>query len=465
MKKSLQLAAIDLGAESGRVMLARFDGTRIALSEMHRFPNVPVMTAGTLHWDVLRLFGDITHGLALAAKAADGKLASVGVDAWGVDFGLLDAHDKLIGNPVHYRDARTNGIAERVFETVPWAELFARTGIQFLQFNTLFQLAAMRMAQAPALDHAHTLLMIPDLLHFWLCGVKAHEYTNATTTQCMDARTRMWAGDLLDRLGIPARIFGDVVQPCSVLGDARADLKHVLGLKKLPVIAPATHDTGSAVVGAPLSGPHSLYLSSGTWSLMGFESAEPVINAAALAHNATNEGGVGSVRVLKNIMGLWVLQECRRAWAAQGREYSYAELEQLARAATTSARIDIDDPRFLAPGDMPARVVAACAAHKQPIPSSDGEIARCVLESLALAYAAVADKFDALAGHRHTDIHVIGGGSQNQLLNLLTAQATGRRVHAGPVEATALGNVIAQLVGLGELASTADGRKVVSAAQ
>ncbi len=457
----LSLAAIDLGAGSGRVMLAQYDGRAIHLTEAHRFPNEPVFAGGLLHWDVLRLFGDIKHGLSAAAKLAGGALAGVGVDTWGVDFALLDASDALIGNPVHYRDARTNGVAERVFALVPWREIFERTGIQFLQFNTLFQLMAMRFAGAPALDHARTLLMIPDLINFWLCGVKANEYTNATTTQLVDARTRTWAHDLIAKLGLPAGLFrnANLVEPCRVLGEVRDEIKDAIGVTALPLIAPSTHDTGSAVTGAPLSDDASLYLSSGTWSLMGFESPHPIIDAKALAHNVTNEGGVGNTaRILKNIMGLWLLQECRRTWAERGRAYDFAQLEAMARDARTGARIAANDSRFLAPDGMPERIQAYCVETGQPAPQSDGEIARCVLESLALAYAEVADKLDDLAGRRHGAIHVIGGGSQNKLLNELTERATGRRVLAGPVEATARGNVIAQLVALGELASVREGR-------
>jgi rhamnulokinase len=464
MSRTLDIAAIDLGAESGRVMLARFDGTTIALEEAHRFPNVPVMAGGTLYWDILRLFNDIKHGIGLAAKAAGGALASIGIDAWGVDFALLDAHDRLIGNPVHYRDGRTNGIGEHVFARMPWRQIYERTGIQFLQFNTLFQLAAMKNIESPALDQAHSLLMIPDLLNFWLTGVKVNEYTNATTTQCVDARSRSFAPDMLDALGIRSDLFQPIAQPCTILGALRADIADALGIDAPPIALPATHDTGSAVAGAPLADARSLYISSGTWSLMGYEAQEPVINDAALAHNATNEGGVGgSVRVLKNIMGMWLLQECRRTWAEQGRAYSYSELERLARGATVTARIDVDDSRFLPPGDMPARIRVYCRETGQPEPGTDAEIARCVLDSLASAYAKTAEQFDVLAGHWHDTVHVIGGGSQNALLNELTAAAAGRRVVAGPVEATALGNVIAQLVALGALGSCTEGRALIRA--
>lgn len=461
-EQALCLAAVDLGAESGRVMLARYDGRSLTLEEAHRFANIPVRIGNALYWDVLRLFGDIKHGLVQAQKRANGQLAGIGIDTWGVDYALLDAKDRLLDNPHHYRDPRSNQIGDYAFARMPWAQIFARTGIQFLQFNTLFQLAAMQRDAEPTLEHARRLLMIPDLLNFWLCGIKANEFTNATTTQCINALTRRWDSEILAAFGLRGTLFGDIVEPCSVLGPLTGELGEAIGAT--PVIAVASHDTGSAVLGAPLTGTEpALYISSGTWSLMGFESHKPVINDTALTYNVTNEGGAGgTVRVLKNIMGLWLLQECRRSWAKAGRSYSYAELEHMAANAQTHTRIAVDDARFLPPDDMPARIRAYCIETGQEPPSDDGEMARCVLESLAQAYAESALKFDDLASVRHGTIHVIGGGSQNTLLNTLTAQATGRTVLPGPVEATALGNVIAQLIALGEVRSMAQGRQLVA---
>jgi sugar (pentulose or hexulose) kinase len=387
-------------------------------------------------------------------------LSSVGVDTWGVDFGLLDASDQLIGNPVHYRDARTNGMLDWVFERAPREKVYARTGIQFNQINTLFQLAAMVKQRSPALEIGKIFLTIPDLFHFWLCGAKTNEYTNATTTQCLDARTREWARDLLDDVGIPSQIFCDVVPPATKLGMMRATVAEEIGIAPIPIIAPATHDTGSAVAAAPIS-PDAIYISSGTWSLMGVESDAPIINDKAYAYNVTNEGGVnGTIRVLKNIMGLWLLQECRRVWAGQGRVHDYSQLEAIARESKTSAIVDVNNARFFSQGDMPARIREFCVETNQPPPEDDAEIARCVLNSLANEYRIVAEQLDDLAGKRHDAIHIIGGGSQNNLLNKLTSKATGRQVFAGPVEATALGNAIAQLVALGELASFDEGRRL-----
>jgi rhamnulokinase len=460
VNRKLNLAAVDLGAESGRVMLARFDGKTITLEEAHRFPNIPVNANGILHWDALRLWYEIKLGIRAAAKLTDGKLSSVGVDTWGVDFGLLDANDQLIGNPIHYRDTRTNGMLDWVFERAPREKVYARTGIQFNQINTLFQLAAMVKQRSPMLEIGKSFLTIPDLIHFWLCGVKANEYTNATTTQCLDARTRDWARDLLDQVGIPSQIFCDVIPPATKLGMMRSTVAEEIGIAPIPVIAPATHDTGSAVAAAPIT-TDSIYISSGTWSLMGIESDAPIIDNKAFTYNVTNEGGVnGTIRVLKNIMGLWLLQECRRVWAGQGRAYDYSQLEAMARESKTSAIVDVNDARFLSQGDMPARIREFCVETNQPPPEIDAEIARCVLNSLANEYRIVVEQLDDLTGKRQDSIHIFGGGSQNVLLNELTAKATGRQVFAGPVEATALGNAIAQLVALGELVSFDEGREL-----
>lgn len=463
MAATLNVAAVDLGAESGRVMLGRFDGARLSLEDAHRFPNVPVRVGDTLYWDVLRLWGEIKHGLAAASRQAGGALSSVGVDTWGVDFGLLGRDDQLLGNPVHYRDSRTAGMIERACQRVGRAAIFERTGIQFQPFNTLYQLLALVEHGSTQLEAASRLLTMPDLLHFWLSGVQANEFTNATTTQCYDPRTGDWAWDLLEQLGLPGQLFGAVVPPGTVLGPLRSGLATELGLSGLRVIAPASHDTGSAVAGAPLSGDDAIYLSSGTWSLMGVELAQPVVSERALAYNFTNEGGVGGTyRLLKNIMGLWLLQECRRAWASQGDEHAHTELTALAeRAPAFGPLVNASNARWLAPDDMPARMAAYCRETGQVVPSSKGAFVRCILESLALEYRWVAERLEELTGRSLGTIHVIGGGARNPLLNQLTADATGRPVAAGPVEATALGNVLVQAIAAGHLASLAEGRELV----
>ncbi len=460
---TLNFAAVDLGAESGRVMLGRLEGGRLALEEAHRFPNTPVQAGGTLYWDILRVWSEIKHGLAVCGRQAGGPVASIGVCTWGVDFALVGRDGALLGNPVHYRDVRTQGQIEAATARVPRAEIFAQTGIQFIAINTLYQLLALQAQGSPALEAAHRLLTIPDLLNYWLSGAAVNEFTNATTTQCLNPATGDWAWDLLDRLGLPRRIFGPIVQPGTALGPLSAAISAELSLPAVPVIAPATHDTGSAVAAAPLTGDGSIYISSGTWSLMGVELPRPVITERSLAYNFTNEGGVnGTFRLLKNIMGLWIVQECRRTWASLGEDYGYAQLTALAeQAAPLVSLIDAADERFFAPGDMPARIRAACQSTGQPVPESAGAIVRCALESLALEYRFVAERLDELTGRRLPFIHIIGGGAQNALLNAFTANATGRRVVAGPVEATALGNVLVQAIAGGHLASLAEGRDLV----
>jgi rhamnulokinase len=445
------------------VMVGRLDGGGLALEEVHRFPNIPVRVAETLHWDILRIWAEVKHGLAVCGRQSVGGLASIGVATWGVDFGLLGQDGALLGNPVHYRDARTTGMIEAACERVPRAEIFAQTGIQFLPINTLYQLLALKLQASPILAAAARLLTIPDLLNFWLSGTAVNEFTNATTTQCYNPSTGDWAWDLLDQLGLPRRLFGAIVKPGTDLGPLRPALAAELGLPAVPVIAPATHDTGSAVAAAPLVSSASIYLSSGTWSLMGVEWPRPIIGERSLAYNFTNEGGIdGTFRVLKNIMGLWIVQECRRSWVNQGEDFGYSQLAVLAeQAAPLTSLIDVGDERYFSPGDMPARIQAACRETGQPVPQSVGALVRCVFESLALEYRWVAERLDELTGQYLPTIQIIGGGALNTLLNSFTANATGRQVIAGPVEATALGNILVQAVAGGHLASIAEGRELV----
>ncbi|MCC7358472.1 MAG: rhamnulokinase [Anaerolineales bacterium] len=465
MTATLNFAAVDLGAESGRVMVAELSATdALSLSEVHRFANVPVLVGDTLHWDVLRLWGDMRQGLGLAAHAAGGPLAGLGVDTWGLDFGLLGRDGGLLANPVHYRDRRTEGMVAAATRRVPAAEIFAQTGIQFMPINTLYQLLALARQGSPVLEAATRLLTIPDLFHYWLSGEQANEFSNATTTQCLNPATGDWAWELLDRLELPRRIFGGpIIPPGTVLGPLGPALAAELGLANTPVIAPATHDTGSAVAATPLGDAPAIYLSSGTWSLMGVEVRAPVINDLSLKYNFTNEGGVGGTfRLLKNIMGLWLVQECRRTWAAQGHLYDYAELMALAEGAPAfQSVVAPSDERFLAMGDMPARLRAFCEATAQSVPVTPGAVIRCALESLALEYRWVAERLDELTGRGHAVIHVIGGGARNALLNQFTADATGRQVLAGPVEATALGNVLVQALAVGRLGALAEGRALI----
>jgi rhamnulokinase len=464
MSRAAKFVAFDFGAESGRAMLAAFDGERITLSEALRFPNVPVRVINNLHWDVLRLFDDIRRGLAQIARDHRTSLAAIGIDTWGVDFALLGRDDELLGNPFHYRDARTAGMLEEAFRRVPREEIFQRTGIQFMQINSLYQMLAMSLQRAPALESAATFLMIPDLFNFWLTGKKVCEFTDATTTQFYDPRQRAWARSLLDKLGLPFNILPEVVSSGTVLGPLQAAIADEVGLDRVPVVAPACHDTGSAVVAVPSVGPDSVWISSGTWSVMGAEVSQPVINAESLVYNFTNEGGVcETFRLCKNVMGLWLVQECRRVWARAGDELSYDTLVEMARRAPAfRSLIDPDHDDFLLPGDMPARFSAFCRRTNQPVPEDKGAIIRCALESLALKYRFQLERLEKLLGKRLPTIHIIGGGTQNRLLCQFTADATGRPVIAGPVEATALGNVVMQALALGHLSSLSEGRQVIA---
>ena len=454
--------AIDLGAESGRAILGTFDGARLDLAELHRFPNIPVRLHDGLHWDVLRLWHEIKEAVQLAARQHGQSLASVGLDTWGVDFALLDRAGALIGNPYHYRDDRTDGMMDAAFQRMPREQIFEHTGIQFLQINALFQLLSMALDGSPALECAATFLTIPDLFNYWLSGQAVCEFTNATTTQCYDPRRGDWAAPLLAALGIPRQMFPPVVAPGTALGALRPALAEELGAAGLTVVAPACHDTGSAVAAVPAEGQDFAWISSGTWSIMGVETREPVITPQSLAFNLTNEGGIaGTFRCSKNVLGLWLVQECRRTWAAQGHDWSYTELTALAaQAAPLAAVVDPDHDDFLKPGDMPARIQAFCRRTGQPAPDSPAAIVRCALESLALKYRWVLECLEAVTGRRLEPIHIIGGGTQNRLLNQLTADATGRTVVAGPAEATAAGNLLVQAIALGHISSVADARAV-----
>jgi rhamnulokinase len=459
--------AFDLGAESGRAVVGHLEDDHLRVEEIHRFSNEPVRVLNSLHWDVLRLWSEIKHGLGLAAKAHSDDLVSVGLDTWGVDFGLLAADDTLLGNPYHYRDNRTDGMMEEAFCRVPRTEIYERTGIQFMQMNSLYQLLAMTKAGSPALYAARTFLNMPDLFNFWLSGQKANEFTIATTSQCYDPRAGDWARGLLERLGIPGRIFGqsgaEIVPPGTVLGPLRASVAEQTSCDSLQVVASAAHDTAAAVAAVPTLGDDFIFLSSGTWSLMGIEVTEPIISEKSLAYNFTNEGGVaGTFRFLKNIMGLWLVQECRREWARLGRPFTYAELTQLAAEASPfGPLVSLSDNRFLPPGNMPGRIQHYCLETGQAVPQTEGQIARCALESLALEYRLVAERLDELAGRRLPTLHIFGGGSQNQLLNQFAADATGRTVVAGPVEATAIGNVLVQALALGFLPDLPEARALV----
>ena len=437
----------------------------------HRFPNGPVQMLDTLYWDLPRLFQEIKTALGKAASSS-GQLDGVGIDTWGVDFGLIGHGDTLLGNPVHYRDARTNGMVEAALELVSRERIYEITGLQFLPFNTVFQLLALKRSRSPLLDVAQTLLMMPDLIGWLLTGRRAGERTDASTTQLLDPRTGTWSDELCVNLGLPRAILPPLIEPGSELGPVRSSVADEIGLRRpVMVIAPATHDTASAVAAVPArmtaaagAPPDWCYLSSGTWSLLGVEVARPVISAETMKYNFTNEGGVaGTTRLLKNIMGLWLIQECRRTWARAGRELSYEDMIARAQAAPPfKTLVDPDDASFLAPGDMPARLKAYCARNGQQLPDDEGVIVRCCLESLALKYRWAIERLERILGTTIRTIHVVGGGAKNALLCQFTADACGRPVHAGPVEATAIGNILMQAVGRGQLGSISDLRTVVA---
>jgi rhamnulokinase len=437
-------AAVDLGASSGRVMVGLVGADTLSLSETFRFPNVPVEVRGTLHWDALALFNAMLEGLRAAVREAPG-LTSVGIDSWAVDYGLLDSAGELLGNPVHYRDRRTEGALERTLQRVSAAELYARTGIQLLPFNTVFQLVA--AAGTPAVASASQLLLIPDLLTYWLTGAIGAEVTNASTTQLLDVRTAAWDVELMERLGISPGMFPSLRQPGDLAGVLLPGVRRYLGLDRdLPVTAVASHDTASAVVGVPAGEDAFAYISCGTWSLVGVELDAPVLSEESRLANFTNEAGVdGTVRYLRNVMGLWLLQETLRTWTSAGLPADLPTLLQdAARVPRFTTLVDPDDPSFLPPGDMPARIAAYCARSGQPPPQSQAETVRCILDSLALAYRRSVRMAARLSGRSVDVVHLVGGGVRNELLCQLTADACGLPVVAGPVEAAALGNVLVQ---------------------
>lgn len=457
--------AVDLGASSGRVMAGVFDGKKITLEEMNRFANGGHPIHSSFHWDFLQLFADIKTGLRKAGQTHGKAVVSAGIDTWGVDYGLIDKRGDLLGLPHQYRDPRTNGMEAASFKRMSREKIYGITGIQFMFFNTIFQLLSQVVNKSPALANADRILFSPDLLNFWLTGVKANEYTIASTSQLLDAKKRDWSQPLLKAMGIPSKIFGDIVDPGTVLGGVTKGIAEEIGMPKLKIIAPGTHDTASAVASVPARGTDHAYLSSGTWSLMGVESAQPVISDKSYKLNFTNEGGVcGTIRVLKNICGLWLVQESKRQWEKGGEKLSFDQLIESAKQATPfAAVIDPDSPDFAQPGDMPARIRAFCKRTGQKPPDSMGGIVRTIYESLALKYRRVFGMLEELTGKRIGTLHVVGGGSQNIFLNPCTANALQRPVVCGPVEATALGNIMMQLMATKEIRSLDEGREIIRA--
>lgn len=451
MNRILKILAFDIGASSGRTILGVFDGEKISLEEIHRFPNDPVNIRGNLYWDILRLFYEIKRGIIKCVNEGHGDIASIGIDTWGVDFGLLDEQGNLLGNPYHYRDIRTEGMMEEAFKRVPKEEIFRQTGIQFIWFNTLYQLLSMKAKKVPILDKAKTLLLMPDLLNYFLTGVKSTEFTNATTTQMFNPITENWAKEMLENMAIPTEILTDIVHPGTIVGELSPEICAEVGIKAVPVISVASHDTGSAVASVPVIRKEDyVYISCGTWSLMGVESDEPVINEKSLALNFTNEGGVNNtIRFLKNIMGLWLVQESRRQWQREGEDLSFAELEKAAwKAEPFVSFIDPDHSSFATPGNMPQRIKEFCNKLGQPVPENKGAIVRCIAQSLALKYRYTLECLEDIMDKKFNVIHMVGGGIKDTMLCQFTANATGKPVVAGPVEATSIGNIVVQAMAL-----------------
>jgi len=458
-----RVLAFDFGASSGRAMLATLENGKIHLKEIHRFGNDPVEVNGTLYWDVLRLWFEIRQ--AITKANAEGGFDSIGIDTWGVDFGLLDDKGQLLANPVHYRDTRTEGISDEIFEKVMSKdEIYMRAGIQYMRFNTIYQLSYLQKEYPWLLEKAEVMLPMPDLFAYFLTGAKRSEFTITSTSNLMDPQKKEWDLEMCEKLGIPTHIFPEMIRPGEQYGTLRPELCEELGCDPVPVIAVATHDTASAVVSAPAADKDFVYISCGTWSLFGTENECPVINEASAAANFTNEGGYGgTTRFLKNIMGLWLIQESRRKWIREGEDVTYAMLEKEALVEEPfRSFIDVDDPAFETPGNLPRRVKEYCRKTGQPVPETRGQVMRCIYESLAMKYRRTFLQLQELTGKTYHSIHVVGGGIKDTLLCRLAADAVGAKVLAGPAEATATGNAAVQFISLGELKDLWDARATIA---
>jgi sugar (pentulose or hexulose) kinase len=463
--KSLNCIAFDLGASGGKVLLGEYQQGKINITEVYRFSNAPIMLADHIYWDFLHLFEEVKKGLQLACKSADGQVASIGLDTWGVDCSFLDKKGHLLGNPFSYRDPRTNGIMERAFRKMTRQEIFAHTGVQFMQLNTLFQLFATLEEDEHAFEPVGTFLMIPDLFNYYLTGKKGVEFTNATTTQFFDPLTCTWDNEILQSMGIPRSIFPEVIQPGTILGELAPWLCEELDIKGMPVVTVATHDTASALSAVPSNEKDVAFLSSGTWSLMGTEGTVPVINEMSFNNNFSNYGGVCNTwAIWKNIQALWLLQECMRHWVGMGKKFTHEDIILLANQAKPFGPIlDSDDLAFFTPGDFPERISEYCRRTGQTPPEGEGAIVRCILESLALKYRYTFERLQEVVGKKLNQIFVIGGGSRNWLLNKFTSEALGIPLKAGPVEATAIGNIMQQLIALKEMDCLNSCRNVIQA--
>lgn len=456
-----KLLAFDFGASSGRAMLGEFDGEKITLTEAHRFDNNPVMVRGTFYWDVLNLFFEIKQGITKAR--ALGEFSTIGIDTWGVDFGLLDKRGDLLENPVNYRDLRTAGKIEEVCGIVGRDRLYNATGVQFMELNTVFQLYALANHRPEVLERAECALLMPDLLGYFLTGKKTAEYSIASTTQLMDARKKVWDKEVMGKLGIPENLFPEIVKSGTVLGPVTDDICQELGIRDVNVISVTGHDTACAVVAAPATEDDFIYISCGTWSLFGTETQEPIIGEKSKEYNITNEGGYNyTTRFLKNIIGLWLIQETRRQYRREGQQYSYNDLEKHALASQPfKFFIDPDAQEFVPPGDIPGRIRAFCKRTGQGEPQTVGEIMRCIYESIAMKYRYAFNMIRDCTGKDYRYIHMVGGGTKDNLLCRMTAASTGCRIVAGPIEATALGNIAVQLMAMGDIADVKEARRVI----
>ena len=472
MQKKSYLA-IDMGASSGRHVVGHFDGAKLELEELYRFENGPTEMLDSYYWNLAGLWNDVQKGLVVAGSKYGDSISSVGVDTWGVDFLLIGPRGEFLGMPYCYRDPRTDGMMEKAFATVSRDDIFAQTGLQFMQFNSLYQLLAMKERQSPFFDHAARFLMMPDLFHWLLSGEMSNEFTDSTTTQCFDPQTNDWAWDLLKRFNIPASLFHKVSPPGTILGTLRGPVAKRSGLTGTKVVLPGSHDTASAVMAVPTSAKTGetnwAYISLGTWALMGLESPRPIVNTTVSGFNFTNEGGVGgTTRVLKNICGLWLLQECRRVWNEQGKRNSSGEslswndiTRMTSAAPSLTSFIDPDARDFLSPTDMPEAIRSFTKRTGQVVPENDGTIARVALESIAMKFRQVLGQCQEISGQKVETLHIVGGGIQNTLLCQAAADATGCRVVTGPIEATAIGNIMMQAVASGDVADIQQARAVI----
>ncbi len=464
MAEITKVLAFDFGASSGRAMLFTFDGEQLSIEEMHRFSNDPVMIGKSFHWDVLRLFFEIKQGINKTVLAGHNDIAAIGIDTWGVDFGLFDKNGKLLGNPYHYRDTRTNGMIELADQTIGKKYIFDKTGLQFNFFNTLFQFMAMKQENDPLLEIADKMLFVPDIFNYLLTGEMKNEYSIASTSQLLNVKTKQWDKELMEKAGIPTDIFGDIVMPGTIIGALSDEICEELGCPKIPVIAVGSHDTASAVASVPVTEEYRYaYISTGTWALMGSELDAPNVTDDAFRYNFTNEGGVcGKIRFLKNIMGLWIIQESKRQWAREGKNFSFDDLEKAAWAAEPfRSFIDPDCEDFATPGNMPKRIRDYCKRTGQPVPENEGEIIRCIAQSLAFKFRMVVDAIEDITKEPLSAVHMVGGGIKDTMVCRFTASATGKTVLAGPVEATSTGNALMQLMALGKISNLTEGRKIV----